>query len=229
MTIGQVLATAQGGSLFQKLAGISGLSESDCRAAMAGIAPAIAARVKETAHDPERFTELLDRLEDNQGDLLADGDLESLDTEEDGNAVLASAYGSPAAAREEAARTARALRLDEAAVHRLMTIAAALVLAILAKRNNELAQSSAERAAAADDRETTQPGGAPGARGGILSVFLAALGAGIARAIANRFLPRRRRRYGYQRPAYRRSRRYSQPSRRRRQPTLDEIFRGFIN
>ena len=86
-----------------------------------------------------KFDQLLEMLEDNEGDLLADGDLASRDTEEDGQGVLVSAYGSEQAAGDEAGKTAKALRLDESAVRRLMPVAAALVLAVLARRHKELA------------------------------------------------------------------------------------------
>jgi hypothetical protein len=229
MTLAEALATAQGGRLFEKLAGISGLTENDCQTAMAGMTSAIAARIREGAHDHRRFAELVAMLEDNGGDLLADGELGSRDTEEDGRTVLASAYGSQEAAREAAVTTARALRLDEAAVQRLMPIAAALVLAILARRHHEtsdpsLPQASSDAGAGGTSQRTDATGGR-----GVLSIFLAALGAAVVRAIASRLSPRRRRRYGYQRRSHRTSRRSSQRSRRRRQPTLDEIFRGLLS
>jgi hypothetical protein len=168
-------------------------------------------------------------LEDNEGDLLADGDVGSRDTEEDGRGVLVSAYGSENAARDEARKTAKALRLDENAVLRLMPVAAALVLAVLAKRHKELAGPVLEEVIdATGDQSAAQSAGSTRSGGGILSVFLAAIGTGIARAIANRFLPRRRRRYSYPRPRYAKSKGYSRHRRRTRQPSVEEIFRGLV-
>ncbi|MDP9138438.1 MAG: DUF937 domain-containing protein [Pseudomonadota bacterium] len=224
MTLGQALDSAQRGNLFEKLARMSGLPPSDCRAALAGLGPGIAARIEESARDPKRFDELLDMLEDNEGDLLLDGDLESRDTEQDGQGVLASAYGSEHAARAEAVKTAKALRLLEEAVVRLMPVAAALVLAVLAKRHKELAGPLPEEEA--DAAPAAQPAGSARS-GGVMSVLVGAIGAGIARAVANRFLPRRRRRYSYPRTGYSGSRGTAR-RRRRRQPTLEDVFRGLL-
>jgi hypothetical protein len=229
MTIGDTIASAQGGNLCENLARMTGLSASDCRTAMEGLGPAIAARVQEIARDPERFDRLLDMIEDNEGDLLGDGDLGSRDTEEDGHGVLVSAYGSENAARDEARKTAKALRLDENAVVRLMPVAAALVLAVLAKRHKELAGPMlVDETDATGDQTAPQSAGSRRSGGGILPVLLAAIGAGIARAIANRFLPRRRRRYSYPRPRYAKSSGHSRRRRRIRQPSLEEIFRGLL-
>lgn len=212
------LEGAHGGRLYEHLARLSGFSADDCRALMAGLGPAIAARVRETARDGPGFEQLLDLLEDNESDLLAGGDLDSRDTQEDGLAVLVSAYGSEDAAHEEARKTAKALRLDESAVLRLLPVAAALVLAMVAKRHREVAGPGPE-----DGDRTPQSAEGTPSRGGVLSVLVAAFGAGIARAIVNRFLPRRRRRYGYGRT---RRRAYSRT--RRRQPSLEDLFRGLL-
>jgi hypothetical protein len=225
MTIAAAIESAQGGRLYEKLAHMTGLSASDCRAAMEGLGPAIAARMQETAHDPEKLDELIELLEDNQGDLLDEGELDSRDTEQDGNSVLISAYGSQDAARNEACTTARALRLEEDAMLRIMPVAAALVLAVLAKRHRELAGPVEEAGAVQPAEQAAAP---ERSGGGILSVFLAAIGAGIARAIANRLLPRRRRRYGYRRRRYAGNRGYSGRRRTRRQPSLEEVFRDLL-
>lgn len=227
MTIGQALERAQGGNLFASLARMIGISASDCRKALEGLCPAIAARLQETGRDPWRFEQLLDMLDDDEGDLLADGDPASRDVDEDGRAVLLSVYGSESAAHEGARATAKALRLDENAVVRLMPVAAALVLAVLAKRQKELAGPLREDESEATGAQTTPTTSSTQSGGGILSLVVTAIGAGIARAVMNRLRPRRRRRYTYARPRYG-SRTTSRRRRRSRQPSLDEIFRGLI-
>ncbi len=226
MTIIEALDAAQGGTLFERLAPLAGLSGSDCRKALSGLCPAIAARMQETARDPERFKELLDRLDDDEGDLLIDADPGSADTQEDGRAVLVSAYGSEKAALDEARATAKALRLDERATLALMPVAAALVLAVLANRHKELAEPDVdgETGAAIETPGATAPSRSGG---GILSVLVAAIGAGMARAVMNRLSPRRRRRSSYRRTGYSRSTGYSR-RRRRRQPTIEDMFRDLV-
>ncbi len=227
MTIGEALDAAQGGTLFERLAPIAGLSASDCRKALGGLCPAIAARMQETARDPERFSQLLERLDDDAGDLLIDADPDSRDAQDDGRAVLVSVYGSEEAALDEARATAKALRLDENATLRLLPVAAALVLAVLAKRHKELAgpAADAENGAASEAPPAALPSGSGR---GILSVLVAAIGAGMARAVMNRLSPRRRRRSSYRRSGSSRSTGYSRSRRRRRQPSLEEMFRDLL-
>ena len=229
MLIVDTLAKAQKGKMVERVAAATGLSPSDARKALEAICPSIAARIHEGAADRRTFDDLLAILDDNQGDLLDDGDVGATDVAQDGEVVLGTAYGSLAAAEDEAQTVARALRLDAGAMAKLAPIAAAIVLAILGRRYKEVAGPEDDNASEpeAQAEPTTIPEPKPQSRG-ILTTVLVTAGTAAARAIVNRMLPRRRRRtysydYSYVRVRRRRTRR-----RRSRTPTLNDLFRGLL-
>jgi hypothetical protein len=225
MAVLEVLEQAQGGQLFRKIGELAGIAPSDARRATEALCPPIAARLRDKATDPDEFQRLLDLLEDNEGDLLRNGDLTSAEVREDGAAILMSIYGSDEAARNQARSTAQALLIDKTTMEELQPIAASLVLAVLSKRyRQEEDGGSKEPAAGANSGQATLGDAKPG----ILSIFIAAVGTAIARAVVNRLLPRRRRRtYGYSRGTYgyRRSRRRRSY---RREPRPEDLFRDLL-
>jgi hypothetical protein len=218
MSVMSVLDQAHDGQLFRKLGELAGLAPSEARRALEGFCPSIAARLKDRAGDRAAYAQLLELLEDNEGDLITGGDLADEDVAEDGLAVLTEIYGSPEQARAEALKTARALRIDSAAAALLHPIAAALVLSILSRRYREESEEEEDRS----DSETAVERGSPD-RPGIFGILLAAIGGAIVRALMRRLMPRpRRRRTGYRRARPRRRRA------RRRQPMLEDLFRDLI-
>jgi hypothetical protein len=225
MRVIEELEKAQGGQLFRKLGELAGISPSDAKRALEAMCPPIAARLQARAAQPTAFEQLLNLLEDNESDLLKEGDPGSDEVKADGLAVLVDLYGSDDAARNEAEMAGRALRVDGPAMQRLQPIAAQLVLALLSERfqkGNELeeppagtmSQQSAERAATGGGKS-------------IWGIVIAAAGAAIARALMNRLLPRRRRRTRYTYDDYRR-RTTRRRRRSTRQPRLEDLFRDLI-
>jgi hypothetical protein len=230
MLIVDTLAQAQKGKMVERVAAATGLSPSDARKALEAICPSIAARIHEGAADRRTFDELLAILDDNQGDLLDDGDVGAGDVAQDGEVVLGTAYGSLAAAEAEAQTVARALRLDAGAMAKLAPIAAAIVLAILGRRYQEVAGAEDETAPEPETQPepAAGPDPSPSSRG-ILATVLVTAGTAAARAIVNRMMPRRRRRtYSYDYSYVRVRRRRRTRRRRSRTPTLNDLFRGLL-
>ena len=88
-----ILAAAQNGNYFSNAAKVCGLDAGEAKASLEKLCPAIAAQLKSKAqNDHEAFESLLDLL-DEGGDLDGLTDFEAL---QDGSAVLADIYGSPA-------------------------------------------------------------------------------------------------------------------------------------
>jgi hypothetical protein len=214
------LDKAQGGQLYQKLGEIGAIAPSDARRIMDGFCPSIAARLKKRSQDRDAYEGLLALLDDNEADLLQDGDLTDEGVLEDGRAVLAEIYGSEEQARHDAVETARALGIEpQAAAEKLHPIAAALVLSILSRRYRE----------PEGDQEDSKPSETASAREGegrpsIIAIVLAAIGGAIMRALVRQLLPRRRQRTRTRlgRPVSRRRR----P--RRRAPSIEDLFRDLI-
>jgi len=225
MRVIEELEKAQGGQLFRKLGELAGISPSDAKRALEAMCPPIAARLQARAAQPTAFEQLLNLLEDNESDLLKEGDPGSDEVKADGLAVLVDLYGSDDAARSEAEMAGRALRIDGPAMQRLQPIAAQLVLALLSERfrkENDIAEAPAPAA--------SEHSAKPAATGGGKSIwgfFIAAAGAAIARAFMNRLLPRRRRRTRYTYDDYRR-RTTRRRRRSTRQPRLEDLFRDLI-
>jgi hypothetical protein len=225
MRVVEELEKAQGGQLFRKLGELAGISPSDAKRALEAMCPPIASRLQARAEQPTAFEQLLNLLEDNESDLLKEGDPGSDEVKADGLAVLVDLYGSDDAARNEAEMAGRALRIDGPAMQRLQPIAAQLVLALLSERfqkGNEL-----EEAPAATASEQSAERAATGGGKSIWGIVIAAAGAAIARALMNRLLPRRRRRTRYTYDDYRR-RTTRRRRRSARQPRLEDLFRDLM-
>src|SRR5918995_3318040 len=190
MRVIEELEKAQGGQLFRKLGELAGISPSDAKRALEAMCPPIAARLQARAAQPAAFEQLLNLLEDNESDLLKEGDPGSDEVRADGLAVLVDLYGSEDAARNEAEMAARALKIDGPAMQRLQPIAAQLVLALLSERaqkGNEL-----EEAPAATASEQNAERAATGGGKSIWGIVIAAAGAAIKRGLIKKVLPRPR-------------------------------------
>ena len=225
MRVIEELEKAQGGQLFRKLGELAGISPSDAKRALEAMCPPIAARLQARATQPAEFEQLLNLLEDNESDLLKEGDPGSDEVKADGLAVLDDLYGSGDAARTEAEMAGRALRIDGPAMQRLQPVAAQLVLSLLSERvqkEKETTEAPAETAS----EHSAEPAATGGGKS-IWGIFIAAAGAAIARAVMNRLLPRRRRRTRYTYEDYRR-RTTRRRRRSTRQPRLEDLFRDLI-
>lgn len=200
MPLMSILAAAQNGNYFSDVAKACGISVSEAEAGLGKLCPAIATQLKAKAQkDPDAFESLLDLL-DEGGDP---GDLTDSEAAEDGNAVLADIYGSPAAAMAEMKK--RAPGLDAGSLERLSAIAATGVLWALGKANPAPAALAA----------------VPAESGGILATIITALFKGLMQSLARQLAPkRRRRRY----TNYFGTRRRKTTRRRKQTISLDDIF-----
>jgi hypothetical protein len=209
MALIDILEAAQGGAFLANVGRAAGLDETTSRAAIGALGPAIAEKLRRRAEDAEALDALLDLLEDGDGDAFLD-DPELIDDAEmtsDGKAVLKDIYGSLAAALDAGAGLTG---LSMVQVQKLMPIAAASVLAALARANGG-AQPLA--------------GDGGGGSGGLLGSIVSAVIEGAVKGAAQSLAPkRRRRRYsGYS--TYRRKKR---TTRRTRRPSLESIFREIL-
>jgi hypothetical protein len=209
MALMDILAAAQGGAFLANVGRAAGLDETTSRAAIGALGPAIAEKLRRRAEDAEALDALLDLLEDGDGDAFLD-DPELIDDAEvtsDGKAVLKDIYGSLAAALDAGAGLTG---LSMVQVQKLMPIAAASVLAALARANG---------------RAQPLAGDSGGGSGGLLGSIVSAVIEGAVKGAAQSLAPkRRRRRYaGYS--TYRRKKR---TTRRTRRPSLESIFREIL-
>src|SRR5262245_35145283 len=102
MGLMDILRDAQGGEFFVNAGRAAGIDAAAAEHALRRMGPAIAAKLRERAEDPDAFEGLLDLLEDGEGDVFLD-DSNFMDDPEivsDGEAVLADIYGSTEAARK---------------------------------------------------------------------------------------------------------------------------------
>jgi hypothetical protein len=213
MALMDILSSAQGGAFFANAGRAAGLGASEAKTALQAICPAIATQLRQRAEDEEAFDSLLDLLEDGEGDaFLDDAELmNDLEVTKDGKAILDDLYGSQA----EALKTGRSLSgIDESKLKTLMPIAAASVLAALARSNAGAQQLAGTQKAQG------------GAGGGLLGTILSAVVEGVVKGAARSLAPkRRRRRYS----GYTSYRRRSTRKRRTRRPSLDSIFRDILS
>jgi hypothetical protein len=206
MTLMDMLKAAQGGQFFANAGAAAGIDAARAQAALGAICPAIAEALRKRAEDEAAFDQLLDVLEDGEGDAFLDDPALLADSEvqKDGTAILTDIYG----AKDDLA-TLRPLakNLKEEELAKLAPIGAASVLAALGRANaSKLGIASA------------QPAQEGSSGGGLLGTIVSAVVEGLAKGAARSLTPRRRRRsYGY----YRVRRR---PRRRTRRPSLNDIF-----
>jgi hypothetical protein len=211
MSLMDILAAAQGGGFFASIAQVSGTNESQAKAALSAICPAIASRLRDKAEtDAEAFEALLDLLEDggNSSDLDDPAAITGAEAVADGEAVLKDLYGSDGAA--QAAMKSLAPGLPAPVLAPLSAIGATSVLAALAKTYSA---------------PQTLSSGTASAGGGILGTILSAVVAGLVKGAARQMAPkhRRRRSYGSYYSPRRRTRR-----RRTATPSLNDVFGSIL-
>jgi len=213
MALIDILASAQGGAFFANMEAAIGLSAAETKTAVTAIGPAIAAQLKNKAEaDPEAFEDLLDLLE-HGGDVDLDNPtaMTAAEAVADGNAILADIYGSRNVAIVDMRKLAGSIA--EAPLEKLAAIAATAVLAVLA-RSHARVMPLAGAPAAADTG------------GGLLATIVSALVRGAVQGVVRQIAPRRRRSY----TSYfgTRRRRATPRRKRRRSPSLDDIFADIL-
>ena len=205
MTLISILAASDNGNYFSNVARTCSMNASDAKSALERLCPAIAAQLKaKMQSDNNAFEALLDLL-DEGGDLDGLTDSEAI---EDGKAVLEDLYGSPAAALAEMKRLAPGL--SDAQYENISAIAAASVLAVLAK-------SYATPATLAGSTGEAPQGG------GLLATIIAAIIKGLLQCVRSQLAPRRRRRRSYS-SYFGTRRRTTRRRRRATTPSLEDIF-----
>lgn len=148
MSLMAIVAAGQQGRLFEALAVLLEVDEPVARSAIEHLSAAVAARMMRRAADPGEQDMLLD--------VVASGDFQRYlddpralfgrDAVRDGEEALVYLYGSVEAARDNARSIGPPAGLDSDVFARLMTLAASLVLAAMARRLDQMAR---DRSAAA--------------------------------------------------------------------------------
>lgn len=209
MALMDIVAGAQGGTLFADAGKAVGVSAGEAETAMAALCPAIAHQLRaKSQDDADTFESLLDLLEDG-----ADGGAGPLTDGEaiaDGNAILDDIYGS----REAAISAMRKLagEIPETSLGKISAISATAVLAALARSHAAMPLAGAAPAAASG--------------GGLLGTIVAELIKGAVQGAARSLTPKRRRRRSYT-SYFGRKRKSRTTARKRRStgtPSLEDIF-----
>lgn len=215
MSLIDMLRTAQDGRFFANAGQTAGVDREAAEAAVARMGPAIAAQLRKRAEDPQALDDLLELLEDGDGDAFLDESnfMDDAELIKDGKAVLADIYGSAAAARK-----ALAIAPRDAAMTKLAAIAASAVLAVLARQYSKPAMQGLMGA-----QHVSRNGEA---QGGLFSTIVEAVVKGVVQEATRQLKPKRRRRRTTSIFGTRSKRR----TRKRRSgtPSLDQIFGEII-
>ena len=148
MALMALIAAGQHGLLIQAVAGVIGVEEPVARASLERLLAAMARRLSDIAADPIEEEALLGVIASGGFQRYLDEPraLFGRDALRDGEGVLAYLYGSLEAARAHAIAIGPPPGLAGEAFARLMTLAASLLMAAMARR---LEQQASERFAAA--------------------------------------------------------------------------------
>jgi hypothetical protein len=143
MSLMTLIAAGQQGLLIQTVGGVIGVDEAVARVALERLSGAIARRLSERAADPVEQAILLDVIARGGFQRYLDEPraLFGRDAVRDGEAMLAYVYGSVEAARDDARAIGPPAGLDGEVFARLMTLAASLLLAAMARRREEQARA----------------------------------------------------------------------------------------
>ncbi len=226
-----VLDACQSGQLVAAVGIASDLEEAQCRQALERLTRDIARRVSERVSEQDDIDDLLDVLDEEEEYEYLDNPKAMLgrDGIADGEEILKLLYGSLDEAGQVAAQIGAPRGVDDEVFARLMTVAASLTLAAMARRNKQFQMSLADHDAAEN-----------GSKGGFVAMLVSALVAGLMQALRQAVRPSRRRRkrniltsiFGSEkkrRPSStsrRKSRR--RKSRRRKTPTLKDLLGDII-
>lgn len=217
MALMELLAAAQEGRFFANAGQASGLSDAAAKQALAGIAPAIAARLHDkAASDQDAFEKLVELLDDDDGtfDINDSNSVMGAEAVADGEAILRDLYGSVAAARGTLAKLAPGV--DGTSLDQLSAIAATSVLAALTTSYH-----APQTLAGAQPAQSSQGGG------GLLGSIIAAVVEGAMKGAASQLGPKKRRRRSY--ASYWNGPRKRRTTRRKRaNPSLNDIFGAIL-
>ena len=152
MSLMALIAAGQQGLLIHTVAGVIGVDEPVARAALERLLRAIAHRLNARAADPVEHEILLDVIARGGFQRYLDDPrvLFGRDAVRDGEGVLAYLYGSVEAARARARKLGPPAGLDREVFARLMTLAAVLLPAAIARRLDQQAQVPAAEAGVTD-------------------------------------------------------------------------------
>ena len=183
MGLMDILRTAQDGRFFANAGHAAGIDPEMAEEALGRMGTAIASQLRKRAEDADALENLLDLLEDGDGDAFLDESnfMDDPELVADGEAVLADIYGSAAAARK-----ALGIGPRDAAMKKLAAIAASAVLAVLARQYAKpQMQSLVSEQHAAGNGE---------AQGGLFSTIIEAVVKGAVQGATRQLAPKRRRR-----------------------------------
>lgn len=211
MEIFDIIVSSQGGALIAHLAAAAGVDQETARSALDRLVPEIGRCIAEKATNSEEHERLLAVVADSEADDYLDTPrtLLSRSAVQDGEDILTYLYGSLEAARAEAARIGAPDGMTQATFERLMTFAAALVLAAMTRRSKTLAMPAAALGSSSG--------------GGIVAALVGAVVKGLVDGMKRALVPRRRRtRIG--------SRRTSRTRRKKstRTPSLNDILGDLV-
>jgi len=211
MEILDIITSAQSGGLIVQLATAAGVDPQTARTALDALVPAIAGRIAEKASDEDEHAHLLAVVDDSEADDYLDNarTLLSRSAVRDGEDILTYLYGSLDAARSEAERISAPAGMTQETFDRLMTFAAALVLAAMTRRNKMLKMPATALGVSAGSCI------AAGLVGAVIKGFVD----GMKRALVPR---RRRTRIGTRRTSRTRRKRSS------RAPSLNDILGNLV-
>lgn len=218
MALMDLLAAAQEGRFFANAGQASGLSDAAAKNALAGIAPAIAARLHDkAASDQDAFEKLVELLDDDDGtfDINDSNSVMGAEAVADGEAILRDLYGSVAAARGTLGKLAPGV--DGTSLDQLSAIAATSVLAALTTSYHApLALAGA------------QPAASSSSGGGLLGTILSAVVEGAMKGAASQLGPKKRRRRRSYASYWNGPRKRRTTRRKRANPTLNDIFGAIL-
>ena len=133
----EILDSAQDGNLILVFASAAGVQEASARTALDTLTSDIARRIADLVKNSDRYDDLMDVLDEEERDQYLDKPGAILDRGaiEDGEDILKSAYGSLDVARSAARRIGAPDGIESDVFERIMTLAATLTLAAMARRN----------------------------------------------------------------------------------------------
>lgn len=136
-----LISAGHGGRLLRNLGGPAGIEEPLVRTALERLLPPLARRLSEQAADPVERELLLDAVAEGGYQRYLDDPRALLgrDAIVDGEELLVHLYGSLDLARQEAKSVGPPRGLDADVFARMMTLAASLLLAVMARRQALLA------------------------------------------------------------------------------------------
>lgn len=216
-----VLQQSQDGKLVATLGKASMLDEARGRAALDRLTPDIARRIADLASNDEAYEDLLEILDEEEQVEYLDSAAAMLSRNSinDGEDILKQLYGSLDGARATALEIGAPNGVDDEIFVRIMTLAASLTLAAMARRSQQFQLGVVDNKAA----ETKDDG--------IVAMLISALVAGLLQGLKQAVRPRRRRRrrniltsiFGDQ-PKRRRRTTRKRKTTRRKTPSLNDLL-----